>query len=421
MIFLKCHFTGFEQSHEQSVATDSSSTIDQVEQETRHTSAESLVVSLSSTNNDSDHESGVTATSVHLSEKQTEPIDGSGDDDNLLLLTLLTSPAPHLLGTSISPKALDVEASSPQELEATVTESNTPSDVHIINEEVKQFEQERVEKTPFLHTTPTTPLTETKVISSKDSTGHEDNSSGTENSSGGGALVTDLPYPNATPIIPFKSTDLLLLNTTEVKDTESISSTNHFAVEVTLIPEMTLTPIWDTMTPPTPPQEFRADVEISGDTPVTTDDPDSSAESDPTAVPTTEYPEESLTSSLAPSDKEHDDQDLTTTTESPNSNEEDELTTLTHHTTTHPRTPERVLDRTGISGNTKLIFFFFFSKNVSSGCWMLQLDAQLKNCINIFLFLKLYFELITVNSVIPCGKKELNFPAIKQNKQTKKT
>ncbi|KAB5586878.1 hypothetical protein PHYPO_G00006500 [Pangasianodon hypophthalmus] len=340
-----------EQSHEQSVATDTASTIDQVEQETGHTSAESLVVSLGSTDSDSDHESGVTATPVHLSEKQIEPIDGSGDDDNVLLLTLLTTPAPHLLGTFISPKAVDVEASSPQELDTTVPESSTPTGVSIIKEEVKQFEQERVEKAPVLHTMPTTPLTETKTMSSKDNIGHEDNSSGTENSSGGGSLVTDLPYPSATPIIPFNSTYLLHLNTTEVNDTGNVSSTTHLAVEVTLIPDMTLTPIWDTMTPPTPPQEFRADLEISGDTPVIKDDHDSSAESDPTAVPTTENPEEtqSLTSTIATSDKEREDQDLTPTTESPNSKEEDERTTQTHHTTPPPRPTERVLDRTGIS------------------------------------------------------------------------
>lgn len=342
-------FTGLEPTHEQSIATVASSTIDQVEQETGHTSAESLVVSLGSADNNSDHESGVTATPVHLSDKPPEPIDGSGDYD-VILMTLLTTPAPHRLGTSISSKALDVEASSPQELETTVPESSTSSGVSIIKEEVKKFEQERVEKSPVLHTTPTTPLTETKAVSSKDNTGPEDNSSGTENSSGGGDLATDLLYPNTTPIIPFNSTNLLLLNTTEVNHTESISSSTHFAVKVTLIPDMTLTPIWDTMTPPTPPQEFRADVEVSGDTPVTTDDPDYSAESDPTAVPTTDNPDEtqSMTSSMETSDKENEDLDLTPTTESPKHKEEDELTTPTYHTTPPPT--ERMLDRTGISG-----------------------------------------------------------------------
>lgn len=322
-----------------------------MEQETGHTSAaESLVVSLGSADNDGDHESGVTAIPVHFSEKQTEPIDGSGDDENVLLLTLLTAPAPHLLGTSISPNALVVEASSPQELDITVPEISTPSGISIIKEEVKQFEQERVENAPVLHPMPATPLTETKTMSSKDSTGHEDNSSGTDNSSGMGSLVSDLSYLNATPIIPFNST--YLLNITEVNDTENVPSTTHFAVAVTLIPDMTLTPIWDPMTPPTPPQEFRADVELSSDTPVITDDPDFSAESDSTAAPTTENPEEtqSLTSSVATNDQEREDQDLIPTTESPNSKEEEELTTPTHHTTPPPRLTERVLDRTGRSG-----------------------------------------------------------------------
>ncbi|KAG7335996.1 hypothetical protein KOW79_000689 [Hemibagrus wyckioides] len=355
----------FPQSLEQTVATDTSSTINQVEQETGHTSAESLVVSLGSADNDS--ESEVTATPVYLPEKQTEPIDGSGDDDNVLLLTRRTTQAPHLLDTSISPKPLDIGLDSP------VPESSTPSGITIINEEVNQFVHERVEKAPVLHTTATTPLTETKTMSNKDNTGDEDNSSGAENSSGGGSLVTDLPHLNAAPIIPFNSTNLLLLNTTKVNNSENVSSTTHFTVEVTLIPDMT-TPIWDIVTPPTPPQEFRADVEISGDFPVTTDDPNSSDESDSTAAPTTEKPREtqsltssmatndkehedqdltttqSLTSSMATNDKEHEDQDLTTTTESPNSKEEDELTTQTHHTSSSPPRPtDKVLDRTGIS------------------------------------------------------------------------
>lgn len=332
--------------------------MNQVEQETGPTSAKFLVVSHDSADNNSNHESGVTVTPVYLSEKQIEPIDGSGDSDNVILVTLLTTPVPHLLGKSIFTKSLDEEASFPQELETTVPVSSTTSGFSTIKEEVKQFEQERVEKAPALHTTPTTELTETKTMSSKVNTVHDDNSSGTEDSS----LVRDLPYPNATPIIPFNSTDLLLLNTTEVNNTESISSTTHFAVKVTLIPDMTITPIWDTITPPTPPQEFRADVEVSGDTPVTTDDPDSSAEPDPTAVLTTENPEEtqSLTSSMEISEKVHEDQDLTPTTESLNSKEEDELTTPAHNTTPSPT--ERVLDRTGISGmNIGLKDFVFFS------------------------------------------------------------
>ncbi|KAK3572328.1 hypothetical protein QTP86_030224 [Hemibagrus guttatus] len=287
-----------------------------------HSSAEtttesSLLEDLSHTTlTDNDTESEVTATPVYLSEKQTEPNDGSGDDDN-------DSPVP---------------------------ESSTPSGITIIKEDVNQFVHERVEKAPVLHTTATTPLTETKTMSNKDNTGDEDNSSGAENSSGGGSLVTDLPYLNAAPIIPFNSTNLLLLNTTKVNNSENVSSTTHFAVDVTLIPDMT-TPIWDTVTSPTPPQEFRADVEISGDSPVTTDDPDSSDESDSTTVPTTENPKDtqSPTSSMATNDKEHEYQDLTTTTESPNSKEEDELTTLTHHTSSPPRPTDKVLDRTGIS------------------------------------------------------------------------
>lgn len=330
-----------------------------MEQETGLSSTESIAVSLGSAGNKSDYEPGVTATPVQLSERKTESIDGSGDNDSMSLLTLLSTPAPHLLDTTIFPDILDVEASSPRELETTVTESSIPSGVNI-KKKLKQFEQEKVKKEAVLHAMPSTPLNENKTMSSIDNNSHEYNSLESENSSEVGSF-TDLPYPNATPIIPLNTTDLLLLNTTEINDTESISSTTYFAEEVTLIPDMTLTPIWDTMTPPTPPQEFRADVEISGDIPVTTNDPDSSAESDRTAVPIKENSEETqnLTSFVASSDKEYEDQDLTTTTESPNSKEDDELTTPTPHTTTPPRPTETVLDRTGISGMRMNVLFLF--------------------------------------------------------------
>ncbi|KAM9488403.1 brevican core protein isoform 2-T2 [Clarias gariepinus] len=346
----------FEQSHEQSLLTPTSSTTE-MEQETAHPSVESLqftsVESLGSADNDSDHESGVTATPVHLSENQTEPIEGSGDDDNMLMLTHLSTSAPHVLGTPITQKPRTVEASLPQEVKSVVPESSTLSVLSIIKEEVKQFEQDSMENVPVLRPTPTTPLTESMTGSVKDNISHDDNLSGTEISSEARSLVTDVPLatPNATPIIPFNSTDLLLLNTTEVNDTENSSSPTHFAVEVTLIPDITLTPIWDTMTTPTPPQEFRADVEISGETPGTTDDPDSSIESDPTLVPITENPEEtqSLTSSTSTNENKREDQDTIPTTGPPNSKQEDKLTTLTNHITLPPRPAERMLDRTGIS------------------------------------------------------------------------
>lgn len=336
-----------------------------MEQETGHSSTESIVVTLGLAGNKSDYEPGVTVTPVQLSERKTEFIDGSGDNDSMSFLTLLSTPASHLLDTTIFPDILDVEASSPRELETTVTESSIPSGVNIIKEKVKQFEQEKVKKAPVLHAMPSTPLTENKTMSSIDNNSHEYNSLESENSSEVGSF-TDLPYPNATPIISLNTTDLFLLNTTEINDTESTSSITYFAGEVTLIPDMTLTPIWDTMTPPTPPQEFRADVEISGDIPVTTNDPDLSAKSDPTAVPIKENSEETQhpTSFVASSDKEYEDQDLTTTTESPNSKEEDELTIPTPHTTTPPRPTETVLDRTGISGmRMRMNVLFLFSYN----------------------------------------------------------
>lgn len=101
---------------------------------------------------DNDIKSEVTATPVHLSEKQTEPIDGPGYDDNVLFLAGQSTQVPHLSDTSIYPKPLDVR------LHSLVPESSTRSGINIRKEEVNPM--------------PTTQLTEIKTMSDKENIGY---------------------------------------------------------------------------------------------------------------------------------------------------------------------------------------------------------------------------------------------------------
>ncbi|XP_072535621.1 brevican core protein isoform X2 [Salminus brasiliensis] len=346
----------FDPSHEQSGVTDTFSTVTGVEQEAGHTSAESLVVSVSSTDKESDHTAKVTITPILQEEKEAVSIDGSGDHDNALLVTLLTTPVPHMLGTSITLKAEMVEASSDAPVSSTVSDFST------LEKEVEQVEQEGLGVAPDILYTTTTSLTETETTSVHDGSSHEDETSGQEESSGGRSSFSEHPdfnYSSTTPIMPFNSTDLLILNMTyAVNDTDAInadvietkSSTTPPTVEVTLLPAMTPTPSWDTMAPHTPPQESRAegDVEFSGNTPLLIDNPEPSVEPDSTAAPTTEDPEEAKSPSTTVADNEENEEyDLTTTAE--DSIENYEVTTMTHPTTITTTATQRMVVRTGIS------------------------------------------------------------------------
>ncbi|XP_036434146.1 brevican core protein [Colossoma macropomum] len=343
---------GLKSSHKHPGVTGTLAPVDVVDQEAGHTSAENLVF-FSFAFKENDNDSLVTVTPTHQGEKEVESFDGSGDHDDVLLLTLLTTPVPHMLDTSNTQKAMEMETTS------AVPQSSTLSGFSVIEQEVKQVKQEGIGEAPDVVYNTTASLTET--TSSQDGSSHEDDSSGEEESSGGRPSVSEYPdlnYPNTTPIVPFNSTHLLILNTTDVVndtdvvdvDTETESSTTPSTVEVTLLPAMTPTPSWDTLASPTPPQESRADVEFSGDTPLLIDNAESLAESDSTAAPTSGEPEEGQSPSTTMADnKDSEDYELTTTAESKESKEEYEVTTRTHTTTLTTRTTQRVMVRTGIS------------------------------------------------------------------------
>ncbi|KAG9276605.1 brevican core protein [Astyanax mexicanus] len=349
----------FTPTHEESDVTDTYSTVNGVDQEAGHTSAESLVVSVSSADVESNHTIGVTITPTPGEEKEADSTDGSGDHDDVLLVTLLTTPAPHMWGTSITQKAEVVETSSVVSVGSTPTELIT-----VVEEKVVQVEQEGLGVAPNVFNTTNTSLTETETTSINEDSSHEDDASGQEESSGGRSTFSEYPDlndSNTTTVAPFNSTDLLTLNTTyavnqtdvinnvDVTETPLKSSTTPSTVDVTLLPAMTPTPSWDVLTPHTPPQESRG--EFSGNGPLFIDNPDSSVESNFTASSTTKEPEKARSPSTTTmvDNEESEEYDLTTADE--NSSENHEVTTRAHppHITLTTTATQRVVVRTGIS------------------------------------------------------------------------
>ncbi|XP_066539335.1 brevican core protein isoform X2 [Hoplias malabaricus] len=330
----------FEANHEHPV------TVGAVEQEAAHTSAKSLVVSFSSTYKNHGDDLTVILTPSLQEEKEADSVDGSGDHDNVLLLTLFTTRVPQELDITQITTEVDTSTALP--------ESSTSTSFSTIKEEVVgHVEQEGLGEAPAVLYTTTTPFTETETISSQDNS-HENESSGEEESSGSTSSVSQYPeqdYSNTTTTAPFNTTYLVILNTTEavndtdvvnVSDNEIESSTAPSTIEVTLLPAVTSTPSWNPLNSSTQPQDSQADVELSGD------NPESSAESDSTAAPTTEEPKNSQSPSTTTTGN-NEDYVLTTTTDTEDSGEQYEVTTSAHPITLSTRATQRVVVRTGIS------------------------------------------------------------------------
>ncbi|KAI4893298.1 hypothetical protein NFI96_019688, partial [Prochilodus magdalenae] len=319
-----------QEYHESTGVADTFATVNGMDQEAGHASVEPQVIFFSSVGNRNDNNSSAT----HQDEKEVESVDGSGDHDEVLLLTLLTTPVPHMLGTSGTQKTMEVETTT-----SAVPESSSPSGFSTIDQEVEQVELGRLGEAPEVLYTTAASLTET--TSGQDGSSHEDDSSGGGESSGERPSVSEYPdlnYPNTTPIVPFNFTNLLILNTTGafngtdgIVDTDIKSSTLPSTVEVTLLPVITPTPSWDTLASPTVPQESRADVEFSGDTPLFINNHETSVESDPTTAPTTEESEEGQTLYTTTADnKDNEDYEQTTIADSKERKEDYEVTTATH-------------------------------------------------------------------------------------------
>ncbi|XP_016308895.1 brevican core protein isoform X3 [Sinocyclocheilus anshuiensis] len=268
------------------------------------TSTETLPVSLGAVDDASDYSTGSTTP------KETESSEGSADHDDILPVTLLTTPMPHLLGTSTTHGPVQVEINSPQEMEGVFSESTTPSGLGIVEEELEMVEQEGLGEEPNQRATISSELNNSTVTFSVDGS-DEDVSSGERELPGNGSSVIKHPYSNVATITPSNLTDMQdLIETNSDNDDNQASTVGPTkSLEVTFLPHGTQSPIWQTVASSTNPGEFRADVEFSGEVALTTDYIKALDESDSTNAPTNEQTTQTQKPSTTTANNEDDDDD----------------------------------------------------------------------------------------------------------------
>ncbi|KAK7147255.1 hypothetical protein R3I94_009944 [Phoxinus phoxinus] len=282
--------------------------------------------------------------------KDTESSESSGDHDDVMPVTLLTTPMPYLFGTSTTHGPAEVEISSPQEMEGVLPESTTLSGLGIVEEELEKVEQEGLGEAPnHLITTSTELNNSTITFNVEDS--DEDESSGEGEPPGNWSSVTKLPYSKVATVTPSNLTDMQEHNETNSDNEDNQDSTvgPTASLEVTFLPHGTQSPLWQSVASSTNPGEFRADVEFSGEAALTTDIK-ALSESDSTNAPIYEYMEQTQKSSTTTTDNEDDDDndyELTTKVNTDNTEDETHVKT-TPESATLPASPtQKVLDRTG--------------------------------------------------------------------------
>lgn len=311
---------GYETRHEDSGVVHQNSSEDNWER----TPAETVPVSLGTDDHVSQH---ITVSTTLASVNEPETSEGSGDHDDILPVTLLTTPIPHLLGTLTSRRPVEM--------------------FRAVGKELEKVEQEGLEGEPSHIYTTSTEFNKSILTISVDGS-HEVESSGARESSENWLSGTEHPYLNTEIITPSSMTDKQDLITNDENDENEDSTVNPFTgLEVTFLPAVTQTPDWQTVTSSTKPGEFRANVEFSGDGPFTTDDITTLGGSDFTEVPTEEQTEQT------PITSEHTSvyTDPTATENTDNMEDENDVKTTPTPVTQHSRPTQRVLVRTGnISG-----------------------------------------------------------------------
>ncbi|XP_050987977.1 brevican core protein isoform X2 [Labeo rohita] len=332
--------TTFKPRHEDSSADH---------QNAEETSTEALPVSVSAVDDASNY------STVSTTPKETEASEGSGDHDDILPVTLLSTPTPHLLGTSTTQGPAQVEINSPQEMEAVLSESTTPSSLGIVEEEFEKVEQEGLGEEPSQQVTTSTEVNSSTVTFIVDASDEdEDESSGEREPAGNGSSVVNHPYLNVSTITPSNLTEMQDHNETSSDNDDNQASTvgTTKSLEVTFLPHGTQSPIWQTVASSTNPGEFRADVEFSGEAALTTDDIKAVDESDSTNAPINEQTmqtQKPSTTTAYNEDNDDDDNDyeLMTKANTDNMEDENDVKTTPESSTLAPRPTQRVLVRTG--------------------------------------------------------------------------
>lgn len=338
-------------------------------------STETLPVSLGAVDDASDY------SAISTTPKEIESSESSGDHDDILPVTLLTTPRPHLLGTSTTHGPVQVEINSPKEMEGVPSESTTPSGIGIVEEELEKVEQDGLGEQPNQRITTSTELYNSAVTFSIDgSDKDEDESSGEREPSGNRSSVIKHPYSDVATITPSNLTDMQDLNETNSDNDDNQASTvgSMKNLEVTFLPHGTQSPIWQTVASSTNPGEFRADVEFSGEPALTTDDIKALDVSDSTNAPINEKTTQTQKPSTTSANNEDDDDndyELMTKANADNTEDENDVTTTPESSTLPARPTQRVLVRTGyISGKHNVVYIL----SQFPGC-----NLYFKNCLSV--------------------------------------
>lgn len=334
---LMCPPVGFKPRHEDSSEGHQNSSEDDGEE----TSV--VPVSLGTDDHVSQH---ITVSTTLVSVNEPESSEGSGDHDDILPVTLLTTLTPHLSGTLTTHGPVQVELNTPGEMEGRFHESSTLAVLGAVEEKLEKVEREALEGEPDqLYTTEFIKSTFTMDVNGS----HEDESSGAREPSENWSSATEHPHLNAETIRPSSLTDMEDLTNADNDENDDSTMTPFTGLEVTLLPAVTQTPDWQTLTSSTKPGEFRANVEFSGDGPLTTDDITTLGGSDFTNTPTEEQTEQTpVTTERTP------DYDAKENTD--NMEDENDVKTTSEPITQHSRPTQRILVRTGnISGKRILL------------------------------------------------------------------
>ncbi|XP_041962335.1 brevican core protein isoform X3 [Alosa sapidissima] len=280
--------TGFDQERSSTPSPYSPTTVDMVEQKAGATSEESV---LFPTDHDGEHDYSQMPTIAGGTEGGSGEGSGARGDDDVISVTLLTSPVPYTLATPLDTRQMvEVASGTPRNLDVFIPERTTLSALGVSLEDLERVEQEGLGETPDVLYTTTAQYSETTL--SHEGSGEEGSESEedeveepVQSSSGTSVLgeypdalqfnVTSAPSLNLTESEDEDFTGLLedvnatdsfdALATTDTLEAESTTDTSHINVEVTLLPGETQTPSWGTPMSSTA-QESRSDLEFSGQT-----------------------------------------------------------------------------------------------------------------------------------------------------------
>ncbi|XP_048117658.1 brevican core protein isoform X3 [Alosa alosa] len=153
--------TGFDQERSSTPSPYSPTTVDMVEQKAGATSEESV---LFPTDHDGEHDYSQMPTIAGGTEGGSGEGSGARGDDDVISVTLLTSPVPYTLATPLDTRQMvEVASGTPRNLDVFIPERTTLSALGVSLEDLERVEQEGLGETPDVLYTTTAQYSETTL------------------------------------------------------------------------------------------------------------------------------------------------------------------------------------------------------------------------------------------------------------------